>query len=362
MLTLATPGPWIYVSAFSRSYMAVCGLPVERADHASRMADFALGASRADSPLRLSYGIRHHGVSNKLLSLTNVLRAPSASAGMMECAKRAADVTGVSLAMRVGMHSGSVVAGVIRADKSRFQLFGDTVNMAARMEGTGEPGRVQVSEASFELLREANTHVLTCRGRVEAKGKGAVTTYFLEKRMGWAERRRSTSLSVHSLLSGGDRGSLRGSVKGTTPAPSLHPSAGGGTEGEAGSSPRHASDAARRKTSGGRSSLGHLSGFTTGGSSVRTSVGTDIRQPRDSVLLDEEAAQGSLSSHPSAGGYLFRGNSSEGRWPAAQEGDDLLPPPQQPTTGGEATGKPGEKDGAAAAVPADIELGLHPLR
>lgn len=83
--------------------------------------------------------------------------------------------------MRLGIHSGSVTAGVLKGDRARFQLFGDTVNTAARMEGTGMRGRIQVSEATAELLRKAGKEAwLTLRNNtVQAKGLGAMQTYWL---------------------------------------------------------------------------------------------------------------------------------------------------------------------------------------
>ena len=59
------------------------------------------------------------------------------------------------LCMRFGLHSGPVTAGVLRGEKSRFQLFGDTVNTAARMESTGKRNRIQVSQTTADLLAEA---------------------------------------------------------------------------------------------------------------------------------------------------------------------------------------------------------------
>ena len=87
----------------------------------------------------------------------------------------------LELAMRVGIHSGPVTAGVLRGDKARFQLFGDTVNTAARMESTGKPGRIQVSEATAQCLRDAGKHSwLTRRSdSVIAKGKGTLNTWFV---------------------------------------------------------------------------------------------------------------------------------------------------------------------------------------
>eukprot|EP00934_Nitzschia_sp_Nitz4_P004549 Nitzschia sp. Nitz4//scaffold214_size40253//26722//27160//NITZ4_007591-RA/size40253-snap-gene-0.61-mRNA-1//1//CDS//3329542111//4539//frame0 len=85
------------------------------------------------------------------------------------------------LALRTGMHSGEVIAGVLRGEKGRFQLFGDTVNTASRMESTGVPRCIQVSlTTADELIRAGKQSWLTPREeRVHAKGKGQLQTYFL---------------------------------------------------------------------------------------------------------------------------------------------------------------------------------------
>ena len=87
----------------------------------------------------------------------------------------------MSLQIRTGLHSGPVTGGVIRGENARFQLFGDTVNTAARMESTGQPGRIQVSQETADLL------IANGKGRwlaeredsVLAKGKGVLTTFWL---------------------------------------------------------------------------------------------------------------------------------------------------------------------------------------
>lgn len=77
------------------------------------------------------------------------------------------------LALRTGLHSGPVTGGVIRGQNARFQLFGDTVNTAARMESTGSPGRIQVSQETADLLiQQGKSRWLVAReDEVLAKGK-----------------------------------------------------------------------------------------------------------------------------------------------------------------------------------------------
>jgi class 3 adenylate cyclase len=81
--------------------------------------------------------------------------------------------------LRVGTHSGPVIAGVVGKRKYAFDIWGDTVNIASRMESAGEPGRVNVSAYTYDLIRKE----FECeyRGRVDAKGKGEVDMYFVSR-------------------------------------------------------------------------------------------------------------------------------------------------------------------------------------
>lgn len=98
-----------------------------------------------------------------------------------EMLKRLADVrneTGIQLNMRVGIHSGPVTAGIIGKNKFIYDLWGDTVNVASRMESQGEPGRIQITEATAQLLN--NTFPLEERGQLNVKGRGLMTTFLVD--------------------------------------------------------------------------------------------------------------------------------------------------------------------------------------
>lgn len=83
--------------------------------------------------------------------------------------------------MRVGIHSGPVVAGIVGVKKFQYDLWGDTVNTASRMETNGEITKVNISEATYQLVRENKSFSFTPRGMVNAKGKGALAMYFVER-------------------------------------------------------------------------------------------------------------------------------------------------------------------------------------
>ena len=81
------------------------------------------------------------------------------------------------MSVRIGIHSGPVVAGVIGKKKFIYDLWGDTVNTAARMESHGIPGQIQVSERSYSLLRD--DFELEERGPIQVKDKGVMRTWLL---------------------------------------------------------------------------------------------------------------------------------------------------------------------------------------
>ena len=81
--------------------------------------------------------------------------------------------------MRVGIHTGPVVAGIVGVKKFQYDIWGDTVNTASRMESNGEAGKVNISEATFNLLKTDKDFAFESRGKIEAKGKGGIEMYFV---------------------------------------------------------------------------------------------------------------------------------------------------------------------------------------
>jgi len=83
--------------------------------------------------------------------------------------------------MRVGIHTGPVVAGIVGVSKFQYDIWGDTVNIASRIENSGEVDKVNISRSTYELIKEDPIFKFQSRGKVSTKGKGDIEMWFVEK-------------------------------------------------------------------------------------------------------------------------------------------------------------------------------------
>jgi adenylate cyclase len=135
------------IKTIGDAYMVVGGLPIPRSDHAEAMAEMALDMQKAihnfNTGARVATPQEYHE----------------------------------TLSIRIGMNTGAVVAGVIGKNKFIYDLWGDTVNIASRMESHGIANAIQVTEPTYERLKDR--YRFEKRGIIDVKGKGPMTTYLL---------------------------------------------------------------------------------------------------------------------------------------------------------------------------------------
>ncbi|WP_445301177.1 adenylate/guanylate cyclase domain-containing protein [Microcoleus sp. Pol11C3] len=127
------------IKTIGDAYMVVGGLPVSRPDHSEAIANMALDMQAYMQDVEIIFG--------------------------------------ESLQIRIGINTGPVIAGVIGIKKFIYDLWGDAVNVASRMESHGKPGYIQVTDATY--LKLQNKYLLEPRGTIEVKGRGEMMTYWL---------------------------------------------------------------------------------------------------------------------------------------------------------------------------------------
>ena len=83
--------------------------------------------------------------------------------------------------MRAGIHTGPVVAGIVGVKKFQYDVWGDTVNTASRLESTGSAGKVNISQTTYDQIKDDPEFRFEPRGKIQAKGKGSIAMYYVVK-------------------------------------------------------------------------------------------------------------------------------------------------------------------------------------
>lgn len=133
------------IKTIGDAYMCAAGIPAEHEDHAQRLVRFALA----------------------MIASMEVLNRANEARGLPRCE------------LRVGIHSGPIIAGVVGEKKFAYDIWGDTVNTASRMESSGEAGKVNISAGTYALVKDH--FVCESRGWVKAKNKGELEMYFVHE-------------------------------------------------------------------------------------------------------------------------------------------------------------------------------------
>ena len=109
----------------------------------------------------------------------NMVRAAFEIAEFVEETKNNVDASELNFDIRIGINTGPVVAGVVGTKKFAYDIWGDTVNIASRMESNSEPGKINISENTYEIIKD--TFDCEYRGKIQAKGKGEIEMFFVER-------------------------------------------------------------------------------------------------------------------------------------------------------------------------------------